>query len=61
MFNSAFKTNPYLKRAVMTANAFFDDIEMSKKAGMNEHISQPLKMQELADTICGLCKKYKTE
>ena len=45
----------------MTANAFFDDIEMSKKAGMNEHLSKPLKMQELVDTICSLCRKNKTE
>ena len=26
----------------MTANAFTDDIEESKKAGMNEHLSKPL-------------------
>ncbi|WP_270362715.1 ATP-binding protein [Eubacterium ramulus] len=35
----------------MTANAFFDDIEMSKKAGMNEHLSKPLKMESLVETI----------
>ena len=45
----------------MTANAFFDDIEMSIKAGMDEHLSKPLKMQEMVDTICSLCRKNKTE
>ncbi len=35
----------------MTANAFFDDIETSKKAGMNEHLSKPLKMESLVETI----------
>lgn len=28
----------------MTANAFVDDIERTKKAGMNEHFSKPLAM-----------------
>lgn len=39
----------------MTANAFFDDIETSKKAGMNEHLSKPLKIEDLIATICKLC------
>lgn len=39
----------------MTANAFFDDIEMSRKAGMNEHLSKPLKMQELVNVVYRLC------
>ena len=45
----------------MTANAFFDDIEMSKKAGMNEHLSKPLKMQELVNVVYRLCveRQYK--
>lgn len=28
--------------AAMSANAFQDDVECSKKAGMNQHISKPL-------------------
>lgn len=31
----------------MTANAFSDDIAMSKQAGMNEHITKPLDIDEL--------------
>ena len=40
----------------MTANAFFDDIETSKKAGMNEHLSKPLKIEDLISTIHKLCR-----
>lgn len=35
----------------MTANAFLDDIEHSKKAGMNEHVIKPLNMDELISKI----------
>ena len=35
----------------MSANAFQDDIEHSKKAGMNGHVIKPLDMKELIKTI----------
>ena len=31
----------------MTANAFSDDVAQSKRAGMNEHITKPLDIEEL--------------
>ena len=38
----------------MTANAFIDDEERSKAAGMNEHFTKPLDMRKICSTI----KKY---
>jgi CheY-like chemotaxis protein len=38
----------------MTANAFREDIEACKKAGMNEHISKPVD----ADEVHKLIDKY---
>ena len=38
----------------ITANAFSDDIEKSKEAGMNDHISKPIDEARLIDTM----KKY---
>lgn len=35
----------------MTANAFADDIEKSRKAGMNEHLSKPLDEAKMMRTI----------
>lgn len=35
----------------MTANAFAQDIERSKKCGMNEHISKPIDIEELYQKI----------
>ena len=35
----------------MTANAFTDDIEESRKAGMNEHLSKPLDEAKMMQTI----------
>lgn len=40
----------------MTANAFIEDINQSKEAGMNEHFSKPLDMEQVIKTIW----KYKT-
>ena len=39
----------------MTANAFIEDINQSKEAGMNEHFSKPLNMEDVIKAIC----KYK--
>ncbi len=35
----------------MSANAFEDDVEKSRKAGMNEHFSKPLDIKSLMKTI----------
>ena len=39
----------------MTANAFDDDRKRSKEAGMNAHISKPIEIPNLLNTIDGLC------
>ena len=39
----------------LSANAFIDDIQESLDSGMNDHISKPINMEELIDTIT----KYK--
>ena len=41
----------------MTANAFADDVAMSRAAGMNEHLSKPLDFQKVAALICRYCRK----
>lgn len=38
----------------MTANAFYDDIKKSQEAGMNEHLTKPLNMEVILETL----KKY---
>lgn len=43
----------------MTANAFQDDIEHSKKAGMNGHVVKPLNMDELTMKISKIVRKNK--
>ena len=35
----------------MTANAFVEDMRLSKEAGMNEHVSKPVDMQRLQDIL----------
>ena len=35
----------------MTANAFLDDMEESRKAGMNEHLSKPLDESQMMSVI----------
>lgn len=45
----------------MTANAFLDDIEHSKKAGMNEHVIKPLNMDELISKISKTVRGNKWE
>lgn len=41
----------------MTANAFVEDIQESKEAGMNEYISQPLDITKVLSAICKYIKK----
>ena len=35
----------------MTANAFAEDVENAKRAGMNAHLSKPINMNELARVL----------
>lgn len=41
----------------MTANAFAEDVEAVKAAGMNEHIAKPLDMKKVISTIQKYCEK----
>lgn len=49
----------YMKRSdakivpifAMTANAFQEDVELSRNAGMNEYFTKPLEMKKIIDTI----------
>ncbi|MGN1295681.1 MAG: ATP-binding protein [Bacilli bacterium] len=41
----------------MTANAFAEDIEATKEAGMNEHITKPIDNKELLAKICKYLKR----
>lgn len=42
------KTIPII---AMTANAFSEDIALSKISGMNEHIAKPLDLQKLKNVL----------
>lgn len=35
----------------MTANAFIEDVRLSQEAGMDEHISKPVDLKRLKDTL----------
>ena len=41
----------------MSANAFTDDIALSKEAGMNEHLSKPLEFRKMMQTIAKYRKR----
>lgn len=41
----------------MTANAFVEDIQESREAGMNEHLAKPLDIGKVIATICRYLKK----
>lgn len=46
----------------MTANAFAEDVQRTREAGMNEHIAKPIDMQTLMRQIARYCRKEeKTE
>ena len=40
----------------LSANAFIDDIQESLDSGMNDHISKPINMEEVTDTIAKYIK-----
>ena len=35
----------------MTANAFVEDMRLSREAGMNEHVSKPVDLERLEDIL----------
>ena len=37
----------------MTANAFVEDVRLSRQAGMNEHISKPVDVDRLMEILRG--------
>ena len=41
----------------LVSDAFVDDIERTKKAGMNEHFSKPLAMEKVIEAIGNYSKK----
>ena len=41
----------------LSANAFIDDIQKSLDSGMNDHISKPINMEEVTDTIAKYIKQ----
>ena len=41
----------------MTANAFAEDVERAKEAGMNEHLAKPLNIQQVLGKIAHYCGK----
>ena len=50
------KTVPII---AMTANAFAEDVEESRSAGMNEHISKPLDLDKVKATIARYVSRKK--
>ena len=40
----------------MTANAFTEDIQAAKDAGMNSHIAKPLDIQKMIETLTEVLK-----
>ena len=39
----------------MTANAFDEDVRQCMEVGMNAHLSKPLEMKKVVETIAGSC------
>ena len=50
------KTIPII---ALTANAFADDAEKCKEAGMNAHLTKPMEIDKLADTVARCCGEAK--
>ena len=43
----------------MTANAYEEDIRLSRNAGMNAHLVKPIEPDPLYETLAELCRKGK--
>ena len=43
----------------MTANAYEEDIRLSRNAGMNAHLVKPIEPDPLYETLAELCRKQK--
>ena len=41
----------------MTANAFTEDRQQTREAGMNEHIAKPVDAEKVEKTICGVLSR----
>ena len=41
----------------MTANVFDEDVERSRKAGMNAHLSKPIEPDKIFETLAELTSK----
>ena len=40
----------------MTANAFAEDVQNAKNAGMNDHVAKPLNVVQMMETIKNVLK-----
>ena len=48
---------PTVPIIALSANAFAEDIQKSKNAGINEHLAKPLEMDKVLKVIASYCKK----
>lgn len=42
----------------MTANAFYEDIQRTREAGMNAHLSKPIDMKKVISVIAKFCPDH---
>lgn len=47
---------PTVPIIALSANAFAEDIQKSKNAGINEHLAKPLEMDKVLKVIASYCK-----
>ena len=49
-------SRPDVPIIALSANAFAEDIQKSKNAGINEHLAKPLEMDKVLKVIASYCK-----